>query len=267
MALYGAAAAVAAAADALAVAGERLAVDAALAGGELQQRQGCLEAQATALRAWASNVAEAGADLRASLRAKGLVAPAPAAALVPVARAPGASVGREAAVAGSTVSSRRRRRSGGHRSPSPVQRGGAERRVDKWRAPLQPAPAASPAAITVRGGSGSESADGSPRPAPTAAAEAGGPVRRGKEAPAPRGTGRGRGRFHDKSHLGRRLVRILRYGPLAVQGDWVAAVEAARYTGASLATISAEVARSEGRLEARVSATGGHQMVRAARRE
>ena len=93
MALYGAAAAVAAAADALAVAGERLAVDAALAGGELQQRQGCLEAQATALRAWASNVAEAGADLRASLRAKGLVPPAPAAALVPAAGAPMALVG------------------------------------------------------------------------------------------------------------------------------------------------------------------------------
>ena len=47
----------------------------------------------------------------------------------------------------------------------------------------------------------------------------------------------------------------------------MAAVKAARYTGASLATISAEVARSEGRLEARVSSTGGHQMVRAARRE
>jgi len=100
-----------------------------------------------------------------------------------------------------------------------------------------------------------------------AAAQAATPVRRGKDGPAPRGAGRGRGRFHDKSHLGRRLVRILRYGPLAVQGDWVAAVEAARYTGASLATISAEVARSEGRLEARVSSTGGHQMVRAARRE
>ena len=109
MALYGVAAAVAAAADSLAASGERLAVDAAMAGGALQQRQCSLEAQATALRVWASTVAAAGADLRASLRAKGLLAPGPAADLVPAAEAPGASAVREAAAAGSALPSRRRR--------------------------------------------------------------------------------------------------------------------------------------------------------------
>ena len=50
MALYGVAVTVHAAAESIAVAGESLAADAAMAGSALEQRRRSLEAQATALR-------------------------------------------------------------------------------------------------------------------------------------------------------------------------------------------------------------------------